>query len=491
MKSQFLRLLLLSTCLCEKGAICKDVITKISTRTSTIPGSGMDSDFSFFGLDTGGGFEMRLCGGEAGCCQTGELNTEDDNWELGQVDWFVGRQIGECEGWAIGDKETEVRLNIQHSGPNAGLLDWVKLHTWDLDREWVCQVGVRLDYDNSYTTTCKLGVKHNNNDDDIRCNGRSEFCSLGFDQFLFPGTHNAGTGQSKGSWACAYKNQDLNIVEQLEFGIRFFDLDVIFSHAFGCHGLETGHGTSPELGLYQCYGLMTSLLSDLRRWLDSHPSEVVVLHFGNIEYPAETVPALLETLAETFSAQSTSVKLNAKFKETGSWPSLGEAVAANERVFVFVRDTVGALTERDTQYVREIKVKPRETFNITTGPGEVSVLTSYLARDVDGDCVYLLESNAFACDKDAEWGTDFLKLSFFSKFGKGGTFGTECIHKMARKCNVWPISAVENCTVREFRPNFILLDYPNYQSNAKITAVQLCQEINIARASKIRSKTEK
>ena len=65
------------------------------------------------------------------------------------------------------------------------------------------------------------------------------------------------------------------------------------------------------------------------------------------------------------------------------------------------------------------------------------------------------------------------------------------IHKMARKCNVWPISAVENCTVREFRPNFILLDYPNYQSNAKITAVQLCQDINIARASKITSKTKK
>ena len=62
---------------------------------------------------------------------------------------------------------------------------------------------------------------------------------------------------------------------------------------------------------------------------------------------------------------------------------------------------------------------------------------------------------------------------------------------MARKCNVWPISAVENCTVREFRPNFILLDYPNYQGNAKITVVELCQQINIERASKIRSKTEK
>ena len=37
----------------------------------------------------------------------------------------------------------------------------------------------------------------------------------------------------------------------LEFGIRFFDIDVIFSHALGCNGLETGHGAKPEVGLYQ------------------------------------------------------------------------------------------------------------------------------------------------------------------------------------------------------------------------------------------------
>ena len=85
MKGQYLKILLLTICLCEKDVICKDVITKISTKTSTIPGSGMDSDFSFFGLDTGGGFEMRLCRDQTGCCQTGELNTEENNWELGIV----------------------------------------------------------------------------------------------------------------------------------------------------------------------------------------------------------------------------------------------------------------------------------------------------------------------------------------------------------------------------------------------------------------------
>ena len=44
----------------------RDVMTRVSTLTSTIPGSGMDSGFSFFGVDTGGGFELRICSGGAG-----------------------------------------------------------------------------------------------------------------------------------------------------------------------------------------------------------------------------------------------------------------------------------------------------------------------------------------------------------------------------------------------------------------------------------------
>ena len=63
--------------------------------------------------------------------------------------------------------------------------------------------------------------------------------------------------------------------------------------------------------------------------------------------------------------------------------------------------------------------------------------------------------------------------------------GTECLHKMAKKCNVWPLEVVRKCTVRRFRPNFILLDYPNYQGNAKINIVQLCNEVNLERAEQI------
>ena len=64
-------------------------------------------------------------------------------------------------------------------------------------------------------------------DESAWCNGSQEFCDLRFDQFLFPGTHNSGTGQKKGVFQCSSKNQDLTISQQLDFGIRFFDLDII------------------------------------------------------------------------------------------------------------------------------------------------------------------------------------------------------------------------------------------------------------------------
>ena len=97
-------------CITVTTAAAPHAVTKLSAMTSTVPGSGMDSEgaFSFLGLDTGGSFAveicqvtivmmmmmmmvmmlttmmMMMCQG-ARCCNTGSLNTEDDNWELGQV----------------------------------------------------------------------------------------------------------------------------------------------------------------------------------------------------------------------------------------------------------------------------------------------------------------------------------------------------------------------------------------------------------------------
>ena len=466
-------------------------VTQISTKTSPIPGSGMDSCGMWSLFCSDGRFSVKIC--QSGvCCDTGALNTEDNNWELDQTDWFVGRQIGDCNG-AVLDTNKDIEMILEHQGSDGGLLEWVRIHSWDPNMQWECPVREKLDHSENYRTRCALKVLHSNPSKQTVCNGNAEFCKLTFDQFLFPGSHNSGTGQSQGSFQCGFKNQDLNIVEQLEFGIRFLDIDSIKTDLSGCNGLETGHGKSPELMLYQCYGQMSSLLSELRRWMDAHPSEVVVVNFGNIQYPEETIPALLETLKEIFPPVSTSVKLNSQYKRTGKWPTLGEAVESNERIFVFIRDTIGAISGNNhPEVVKEIKVKPTDIELTSKNRSDATVMSSYEAKSVGDDCSYLMDTNELACLRDKQLHPDFLKLSFFSAFGKGGTFRTECIHKMARKCNVWPASAVRECANvgLQFRPNFILLDYPNYQSEAELTIIQLCNEINLERAQMVSLQTD-
>ena len=109
--------------------------------------------------------------------------------------------------------------------------------------------------------------------------------------------------------------------------------------------------------------------------------------------------------------------------------------------------------------------------------------SSYKVDNVGDDCFYILQTSSTACMSDMWRQTDFLKLSIFSRFGKGGTIGTECIHEMAKKCNQWISKAVSNCNFRVFRPNFLLVDYPNYQGLADKNVVQLAFEVNTERAN--------
>ena len=58
-----------------------------------------------------------------------------------------------------------------------------------------------------------------------------QFCSLTFNQFTFAGAHNAGTGLSSNKFDCMVTNHDLNFEEMLDFGIRYFDIDVKYERS--------------------------------------------------------------------------------------------------------------------------------------------------------------------------------------------------------------------------------------------------------------------
>ena len=235
--------LLLLVLLCSTSAF---KVSRISTLTSTIPGSGMDSGGFFSFLSKGGEFSVQLCSGtdrQPFCCWTEVLDNDDNNWELGQVDTFIGRrQLGACFGFEIKDT---LRLTLRHRGNNAGRLTWVQVAPWHRGLAWHCPVDVDLDHSSSHTTDCVLKEQNrlinigiqmisllkqisllysftfvtqmkirdklrsvHNQQSLLRpgrwCNGASEFCNLRVDQFLWPGTHNAGTGQSQGGTKLLY-----------------------------------------------------------------------------------------------------------------------------------------------------------------------------------------------------------------------------------------------------------------------------------------------
>ena len=78
------------------------------------------------------------------CCWTPYLNTNDDNWERGETNFFIGSaQIGsECHGFAINDGE-HVELTLKHKGNDGGLLDYVSVHGafGILDHFYKCRSG--------------------------------------------------------------------------------------------------------------------------------------------------------------------------------------------------------------------------------------------------------------------------------------------------------------------------------------------------------------
>ena len=76
-------------------------------------GDGMDGGFMGNQHWGGGRFRFTLNNGKDSCI-TGKLNTEYDNWEVAEVNRFVGRQIGGCDGFDISGPN--LTLTVNHKG---------------------------------------------------------------------------------------------------------------------------------------------------------------------------------------------------------------------------------------------------------------------------------------------------------------------------------------------------------------------------------------
>ena len=118
------------------------------------------------------------------------------------------------------------------------------------------------------------------------CNGMAEFCDLKINQATFAGTHNSGPGfdgilyyHTKlgveiPAFSCWYRNQGRSITQQLDHGIRYFDLDTCFVDSgkwvqgpWTCHSAAYG-------------GPVSKILKQIDDWMRRNCNEVLVIKFG-------------------------------------------------------------------------------------------------------------------------------------------------------------------------------------------------------------------
>ena len=159
---------------------------------SSDPHSGMDGGMlgkRVFGY--GGDFDMTICSPSIGekqmCCETGELNTNDNNWELGETNFFVGHQLNKCEDFEISPMN-DLSVRIQHQGSDGGKIDHIKLRGSLRNRnELICKVNKKLDDSESVTVHCspvEETSKTPNEEQQIReCMGNSKFCNIEINKF--------------------------------------------------------------------------------------------------------------------------------------------------------------------------------------------------------------------------------------------------------------------------------------------------------------------
>ena len=128
------------------------------------------------------------------CCNTGELNTEDNNWEVNEINYFVGRQLNNCENFNIQEFKN-LTLKVIHSGPDGSKIHDIKILSskHELDTFHKCIINKKLDNDQYHKVLCNKNLPTELYENS--CNGNSKFCSLKFNRVTFAGAHNAGTGK--------------------------------------------------------------------------------------------------------------------------------------------------------------------------------------------------------------------------------------------------------------------------------------------------------
>ena len=298
-------------------------------------------------------------------------------------------------------------------------------------------------------------------------NGRNDLCQLRYNQLTHPGTHNSGSGFSgdlrlrDGSSApvCFYRNQGLDYTAQLEFGIRWFDIDL-------CWVTEQEVTAAVPAGLWTCHsngyaGFVDEVLRQVDEWLDDNIyNDVVSLHFNGDYDRSRSAPiaAALNDLLVSYwwgdpSPQTkkslSKLSMNSDFNLTGEWPRMSRAVGRNERIFVFLHESL------------QLGDQPWAHDTIPSrSPSEV----------IKDSCDSLIEFTRGACDVC----TDLFGVDAIGSRGN-------CIFQLAEICNRVTLNVSRACFDLRMQYgktlNVIEVDYPE-RSPEDLSVVEVANMLN-------------
>lgn len=146
------------------------------------------------------------------------------------------------------------------------------------------------------------------------CNGSAELCSRRFSNTTFAGTHNAMSNRAE-EWSLP--NQQVGIEAQLESGIRAINLDLYVhdGEPYACHSYCS-----------QGKRKLLDILSAMKKFLDSHPNEVLALYLEDATKGA--------VFLEPAFARSGILKYAHEQPEGAAWPTLGEMIDSGRRLVI-------------------------------------------------------------------------------------------------------------------------------------------------------------
>ncbi|EDO48926.1 predicted protein [Nematostella vectensis] len=252
-------------------------------------------------------------------------------------------------------------------------------------------------------------------------------------------------------FSCFARNQDDSITQQLENGIRSIEIDTCSKEEYVSLWEQTKVTTT-----YSCRKVLfadpvESILKEIDQWLNQNPREIVVISFTRNYEPwnERTIARDIEDKLRSlwWDQSPSSLSMNDEFATSGRWPTLGDAVRRNQRVFVFVHPklashmgtpswahnpTIIAPTETAIKYALSNKCRklvPSLAKSCLTAKELVSV-DLYLTKGLPvcttvraGACNRLVLDAARACynkRKSLERTVNFLKIDFPGRWGKAG-----------------------------------------------------------------------